>query len=92
MNILDVFRFILPITFFACGVAFFLSPLILRRFRTDNGKVGPKGFTLLFSKKEFLNEQGILIRERLRLIINWSFLISLLSFLVIIYEQYVVFV
>ncbi|OJI22975.1 hypothetical protein VV99796_03267 [Vibrio vulnificus] len=47
---------------------------------------------MLFSKKEFLNEQGSFIRERLRLIINWSFLISLLSFLVIIYEQYVVFV
>ncbi len=65
-------------------------PTYFKKFRTDKGKVGPRDFTMLFSKKEFLNEQGLLIRERLRLTINWSFLISLLSFWVIIYEQYVV--
>lgn len=90
MSVLEIFRFVFPLSSFICGVGLFLSPLILKMFRTDKGKVGPRDFTMLFSKKEFLNEQGLLIRERLRLTINWSFLISLLSFLVIIYEQYMV--
>jgi hypothetical protein len=89
---LEIFRFIFPLSSFICGVALFLSPLILKKFRTDNGKIGPRDLTMLVSKKDFLNEQGLLIRERLRLTIAWSFLTSLLSLVVIIYGQSLVFI
>ncbi|EGA63983.1 hypothetical protein VIBR0546_05817 [Vibrio brasiliensis LMG 20546] len=90
MSVLEIFRFVFPLASFICVVVLIHSPLILKNFRTDKGKVGPRDFTMLFSKKNFLNEQGLIIRERLRLIINWSFFISLLSFLFLIYKQNVV--
>jgi len=90
LSVLEISRFVFPLASFICVVVLIHSPLILKKYRNDNGRAGPRDFTMLISKKDFLNEQGLMIRERLRITINWSFLISLLSFLIIIYEQYVV--